>query len=170
VLAFVPLLAALAACDPEAPPLAGITAAHERVRSAASPSPEPPLPHLCYSAAVAAAADAWAARCRFAHDPALAGRDQGQNLHARTGDGTGIAARDAVAGWAEEAAHYDAAANRCRREPCGHYTQIVWRKTTRLGCALRVCTTGSPFAGARTWTLLVCNYAPAGNVVGQRPY
>jgi hypothetical protein len=170
VLPFVGLLASLAACEPEARLLTGITAAHDRVRAAATPSPDPPLARLCYSAALAAAADAWAARCRFAHDPALAGLGHGQNLHASTGDGTSTAARDAVAGWAREGEHYDGRAHRCRREPCGHYTQIVWRGTTRLGCAVRVCTTGSPFTGAPTWTLVVCNYAPAGNVVGQRPY
>jgi hypothetical protein len=164
------LLVALAACDPEGASLAGVTKAHDRVRAAATPRPEPPLPGLCYSAALAAAAEVWAARCRFTHDPALSRLRHGQNLHAQTGDGAATAARDAVAAWAKEAGHYDPRANRCRREPCGHYTQIVWRGTTRLGCAVRVCTSNSPFAGSPTWTLLVCNYAPAGNVVGQRPY
>lgn len=39
----------------------------------------------------------------------------------------------------------------------GHYTQMIWRGTTRLGCAIR--------SSARD-DFLVCRYAPAGNVMG----
>ena len=55
---------------------------------------------------------------------------------------------------------------------CGHYTQIVWRSTTEVGCGLRVCTTGSPFDShpGATWTMVVCDYRPPGNFRGQRPY
>ncbi|HWH17287.1 MAG TPA: CAP domain-containing protein, partial [Allosphingosinicella sp.] len=41
----------------------------------------------------------------------------------------------------------------------GHYTQMVWRGTTSVGCALHQ----SP-----RWDFLICRYAPSGNVVGQR--
>ncbi len=43
----------------------------------------------------------------------------------------------------------------------GHYTQIVWRETTEVGCALD---------RARGLDVLVCRYYPAGNVLGQTPY
>lgn len=39
-----------------------------------------------------------------------------------------------------------------------HYTQMIWRGTTRVGCALHK---------AGEWDYLICRYAPAGNVVGQ---
>jgi hypothetical protein len=39
----------------------------------------------------------------------------------------------------------------------GHYTQMVWPATDRIGCGL---------AGSARWDVLVCRYAPAGNVVG----
>jgi hypothetical protein len=39
----------------------------------------------------------------------------------------------------------------------GHYTQMIWRGTTRVGCALR--------SSAR-YDYLVCRYGPAGNIVG----
>lgn len=45
-----------------------------------------------------------------------------------------------------------------RFEDVGHYTQIVWRGTTRVGCAL---------ASNATDDYLVCRYSPPGNVVGQ---
>lgn len=43
----------------------------------------------------------------------------------------------------------------------GHYTQMVWRTTTEVGCAVYQC--GSKI-------LVVCNYNPAGNWMGQHPY
>lgn len=39
----------------------------------------------------------------------------------------------------------------------GHYTQIVWPTTLRVGCAT---------ASNRSSDYLVCRYSPAGNVVG----
>jgi len=43
----------------------------------------------------------------------------------------------------------------------GHYTQMVWRNTTQVGCAAFTC--GSTI-------LVVCNYNPPGNYIGQHPY
>ena len=40
----------------------------------------------------------------------------------------------------------------------GHYTQIVWSGTNRVGCATH---------SDGRWDYLVCRYAPAGNVIGQ---
>lgn len=41
----------------------------------------------------------------------------------------------------------------------GHYTQMIWPESLRVGCAIR--------SSAR-WDVLVCRYAPPGNVVGER--
>ena len=63
--------------------------------------------------------------------------------------------------WAAEAADYDAGRNSCRSGVrCGHYTQIIWRATKRVGCAV---------ARAGNREVWVCNYDPPGNVIGQRP-
>jgi hypothetical protein len=43
----------------------------------------------------------------------------------------------------------------------GHYTQMVWRSSTRVGCAI---------ASNAQSDFLVCRYAPQGNVLGQEPY
>lgn len=43
----------------------------------------------------------------------------------------------------------------------GHYSQIVWRKTREIGCAID---------SGNGKDVLVCRYFPAGNVYGQDPY
>jgi pathogenesis-related protein 1 len=161
------------ACGSESGAFVGITSQHNATRAGASPTPTPPLVDLCWSDGVAAAAQAWADQCNWAHDPQLGMLGQGQNLYAAAISGGGFpatAAQDAEPAWAAEAADYDYATNTCSAV-CGHYTQIVWRDTQVLGCGLKDCTTGSPFGpGFPNWTIVVCNYAPPGNVVGQQPY
>lgn len=46
-----------------------------------------------------------------------------------------------------------------RFEDVGHYTLMIWRGTTHVGCG---------FASNRTDDYLVCRYTPAGNVPGER--
>jgi hypothetical protein len=51
-----------------------------------------------------------------------------------------------------------------------HYTQMVWRDTTEVGCGL-VTTTGlDPSSGNRPWNILVAQYHKAGNWHGERVY
>ncbi|XP_066374580.1 pathogenesis-related protein PRMS-like [Miscanthus floridulus] len=46
---------------------------------------------------------------------------------------------------------------------CGHYTQVVWRATTSIGCARVVCRDNRG-------VFIICNYETRGNIVGQKPY
>ena len=46
-------------------------------------------------------------------------------------------------------------------EDVAHYTQIVWRGSTQVGCAM---------ASNKTDDYLVCRYSPPGNVFGQKAY
>ncbi len=46
-------------------------------------------------------------------------------------------------------------------EAVGHYTQMVWRGTREVGCAV---------ASNQEFDFLVCRYAQAGNVMGERPF
>lgn len=76
-----------------------------------------------------------------------------------------IQTADVVKSWGSEKQWYDYANNRCNApagESCGHYTQIVWKNSTEVGCGKAVCSDMS-----QIW---VCNYAPAGNRAGQKPY
>lgn len=65
-----------------------------------------------------------------------------------------------VDAWASEAKNYEYNANSCS-EVCGHYTQVVWRDTKAVGCGV---------ARDDKREIWVCNYAPFGNIVGERPY
>ena len=72
----------------------------------------------------------------------------------------------AVDDWASEEQFYSYATNTCADgKDCGHYTQIVWASTTEVGCSEASCDAG----GWKT-KMWVCNYRPAGNMQGQRPY
>jgi len=141
--------------------LQGLTAAHNQARATVSPRPPSPLPALQWSPSIAATAQAWADRCVFEHSQG----SLGENLYADTGQGDASAV---VASWVSEKASYDYAANTCSAV-CGHYTQVAWATSLRLGCGVKRCTANSPF-GSGSWNLWVCNYDPPGNVNEARPY
>jgi pathogenesis-related protein 1 len=130
-----------------------ILAAHNAVRARVG------MPSLAWSGRLAARAQDWAdtllARNQFAHRP---NSPYGENIFEITG-GAATSAQ-VVSDWASEARDYDYASNRCRGV-CGHYTQIVWRTTKEVGCAV---------ARGRGREIWVCNYDPPGNYVGERPW
>jgi pathogenesis-related protein 1 len=70
---------------------------------------------------------------------------------------------DAVNNWVSEKEYYDYESNTCQPDQmCGHYTQVVWANTERVGCAEVKCLNGDQF--------LTCNYDPPGNYIGEKPY
>ncbi|KAF3434511.1 hypothetical protein FNV43_RR21596 [Rhamnella rubrinervis] len=84
----------------------------------------------------------------------------GENLAWSSSDLSGTAA---VNMWVGEKAHYNYNSNSCASgQQCGHYTQVVWRNSVRVGCAKVLCNNGGAF--------IICNYDPPGNYNGQRPY
>jgi len=136
-----------------------------------SPAPSPPMPALTWSASAAAVAQAWADGCVYAHNAGRGsdGVARGENIAASSPgywDVEGV-----VGAWASEWSNYTYSSNACASgKMCGHYTQVVWRSTQRVGCASKRCTTGSPFPSFPTWDFYVCDYEPPGNYGGQRPY
>jgi hypothetical protein len=130
------------------------------------------LPPLQWSEALAQQAQAWADHCDFSHDPDLSATDSGQNLYvtSQLDKGVHTVGGDAAEAWASEKKNYDPEANRCAAgKVCGHYTQMVWRGTTEVGCAVTYCSQGIAGFG-KPGTNVVCDYEPAGNYIGQKPY
>lgn len=127
------------------------------------PPAEPALTPLAWSNDLAAVAQAWADKCNFEHS----GSNYGENLYASAGSVP--SPEEAVGSWADEAKSYDYAGNDCSKA-CGHYTQVVWASSKKLGCGMTKCTTNSPFDGFPEWYFWVCNYDPPGNFNSQRPY
>ena len=141
--------------------------AHNAVRRDALPVPDPALPELVWTAQLALDAARWANQCIMAHDPATGDLEQGENWSAWSA-AYDLTAQDVVDGWASEVADYHYQDNSCDAV-CGHYTQIVWRNTLELGCAVQTCPEGlTNWDGGRE--LWICRYAIPGNWYGEWPY
>ncbi|KAK1322965.1 hypothetical protein QJS10_CPA02g01456 [Acorus calamus] len=103
------------------------------------------------------------ADCRLQHSFPEGGFTLGENVF-WGGYGVDWTPTDAVQAWAGEWRYYTYATNACEKgRVCGHYTQIVWRNTRRIGCARVVC-------DGKRGVFITCNYYPPGNYIGQRPY
>jgi uncharacterized protein YkwD len=128
-------------------------ASHNQVRTQVGVGP------LTWSPSLAAYAQEWAnklaATGQFEHRQ---NGGYGENLY--WGQGRTASPSNVVTSWANEASDYNYSNNNCR-DVCGHYTQIVWKNTTEVGCAV---------AKVRNEEYWVCNYNPPGNYVGQKPY
>ena len=144
--------------------------AHNDVRCGVAPAATV-MPPLVWDARLEATAQAWANACVDVEAPAglIDHNDArsdghpfyvGENIYGSSGTASALGA---VLLWAAESAVYDLATNLCGGV-CGHYTQLVWATTRRVGCARSYC-------AGETWpSSVVCNYGPGGNYVGQRPY
>jgi len=94
----------------------------------------------------------WAKGCVFQHS----GGPTGENLAAGYPN-----ASASVDGWGQERKQYNF--NKPGfSEVTGHFTQLVWSNTTSVGCARVSCQGKNNTPGF----YVVCEYFPAGNVVG----
>jgi pathogenesis-related protein 1 len=140
-----------------------------------TPTPDPALEDLQWDEALADIATGYAAQCTWAHNSNRSDSYPGyvgENLALfSSGWSVDSLVESALSGWVEsEMPDYDYATNTCTGV-CGHYTQVVWRATTHVGCAVKQC--GSITNLDSSWDnayLVVCNYSPGGNYVGQWPY
>lgn len=138
---------------------------HNLYRAQASPAAANML-RMRWDEELAAFAKAYAQQCVWGHNKERGRR--GENLFAITDEGVDVPL--AVQEWHVEHQHYNFSAATCERgQMCGHYTQVVWARTDRIGCGSHFC---EKLQGVEETNihLLVCNYEPPGNVKGHRPY
>nr|XP_019594205.1 PREDICTED: peptidase inhibitor 16 [Rhinolophus sinicus] len=138
---------------------------HNLYRAHVSP-PAASMLQMRWDAELAAFAKAYAQQCVWGHNKERGRR--GENLFAITDEGVDVPL--AVEEWHHEREHYNFSTSTCDAgQMCGHYTQVVWAKTERIGCGSHFC---EKLQGVEETNihLLVCNYEPPGNVKGQRPY
>jgi hypothetical protein len=135
-------------------------------------------PPLTWNPIAAEVALAYAQNCNYVHNP------NRSTAYKSAGGGNGGLGENIAAGtpmltiagsnkgWIDdEKPAYDYSTNTCNTAvapECGHYTQIVWKTTTSVGCALVTCNVNSPFDTSKygtKWGFAVCDYAPPGNIV-----
>jgi uncharacterized protein YkwD len=116
------------------------------------------IPPLQWSEELAAYSQKWAnsliANNRTAHN---SNSPYGENIIAT---GLGSTPSSVVTEWASESRNYTYITNSCNGD-CGHYTQLIWRSTRKVGCAM---------AHNNLREVWVCSYDPAGNFRGEWPY
>ncbi len=134
---------------------------HNKVRSDVG------APPLEWSPALSAYAQEWANKlarnCKIQHRPigGKDGRKFGENIF--WGGGKEFTALEASEAWYSEIKQYHyAPIDQSKWQPTGHYTQMVWSGTTKVGIGIAKCRGGQ--------TIIVANYDPPGNFMGMKPY
>jgi len=118
-------------------------------------------PALSWDSTIAAFAQNRANTCVMVHDA----QGYGENLAMGAGDGWDDESKTAsktVAMWVEEVSMYSFS-NGGFSKDTGHFTQVVWKDTTKIGCAYKDCNNPSGVVGR----MVVCNYDPPGNYAGE---
>lgn len=166
------LCLALTSCSPVLAPVSRHTesaqraspqfwlAAHNRERASFGAAP------LTWDPQLAAQATAYAIELarigRLQHAPRSRRPGQGENLW--LGSRGAYSPQVMIASWSNETrlfrhGVFPANSRTGNWADVGHFTQMVWPTTTRLGCGL---------ASSPRWDVLVCRYSPPGNRDGVR--
>ncbi|KAK9514284.1 hypothetical protein VZT92_027761 [Zoarces viviparus] len=118
---------------------------------------------MSYYEEVAASAQAWADKCILAHGAPsshmLNGYELGENLFYSSSPHSWT---DVINAWHGEASHYLYPNGSSTGQAVGHYTQVVWNSSYRVGCGVTLCPNNIYF--------YTCHYYRAGNFKGWLPY
>jgi hypothetical protein len=137
-----------------------VLALHNRERAAVG------APPLAWDPALAVAAASYgpalASLGRLAHSPRETRPGQRENLAMGSASHYGL--EDLVGFWIEEKRDFQPGlfpyvSRTGQWKDVAHYTQMIWKKTTNVGCALYV---------DRGRNYLICRYSPPGNADGRQ--
>lgn len=161
-----------------------VVAKHNALRGAQNePCTATDMTELVWDNALAAESQDYSAKCVWAHDTRNMAKDWGENLAysgqrgpitTETGvdfiqlwyneikdtawdQSAGLLTSKNYANPKDQCQSYDPGTQKCMT---GHYTQLVWAKSTRVGCGVSVCDSGLGGSGG---LIFVCKYGPAGN-------
>lgn len=140
-----------------------VLAAHNRERDSLG------VPRLVWSEQLAENARAWAEHLGkvgyLAHSEDAPGDEdpEGENLWAGTRDSYSV--EQMIGYWLDERKHFRPGrfpdiSDTGEVEDIGHYAQMIWRTTSRIGCAI---------ADNGRDEYLVCRYYEGGNIIGESP-
>ncbi|KFR06574.1 GLIPR1-like 2, partial [Opisthocomus hoazin] len=122
-----------------------------------------------WDAALARTARAWANKCVFEHNVYLHKKYQchpnftsiGENIW--VGSHQAFYVADVIKSWYDEVRFYTFATQKCTKV-CGHYIQVVWDYSYKIGCAVTLCKEVARIQNAANF---ICNYSPGGVRAGR---
>jgi pathogenesis-related protein 1 len=134
---------------------------HNKVRADVGSGP------VTWSKKLAIYAQEWAHQlgstdCKLKHRPKSGKwkQEYGENLFMGVVGYYGVA--NAIKAWENERKYYRGQTlTSSNWYDSGHYTQMVWKDSKEIGCAKAECNDN---------IIVVCNYDPPGNILGQKPY
>ncbi len=124
-------------------------------------------PELKWSNDLASFAQQWAdhlaADCKMQHRPRSGKWTQQYGENIFWGSSSIYTVTDACKSWYSEKENFTGPIFTGHEEKVvGHYTQMVWKKTTKLGIGIAKCSGGG--------VIIVANYDPPGNYLGENAY
>ncbi|KAM6910741.1 cysteine-rich venom protein latisemin isoform 1-T1 [Xenentodon cancila] len=135
---------------------------HNAFRRAVEPTAADML-MMSYSEEVAVTAQAWVDKCSLKHGPPssrlLNGYELGENLFYSS---SSFPWKSVVRDWHSEVSQFLYPNGSTNGQPIGHYTQVVWNGSFKVGCGVARCPNNIYF--------YACHYYRAGNFKGWPPY
>ena len=137
-----------------------ILAAHNKYRA------ELKIPSLVWSEELATHAKEWALHLARSGGQLRHSKRQGEGENLWQGTAGHFSYTQMINSWGSEKKYFKygtfpSISTSGNWADVGHYTQIIWRNTTKVGCAKT--TSGR-------YDIFVCRYNPPGNYIGQKVY
>ncbi|GAA5875429.1 hypothetical protein JCM8547_004403 [Rhodosporidiobolus lusitaniae] len=124
---------------------------------------------LVWNETLANAAQEWVKGCVYEHSGgSLLSSSYGENLYivGPVAQDAAMEPSDGVKSWENEEKDYTFDPPTGFAENTGHFTQVVWKGTTQLGCYMGTCQGLAIVKADEYAAYLVCEYSPPGNIVG----